>query len=447
MKSIGLLLSSLCCLTLAHAAKPNFIIIMADDMGYGDASCYGGKINTPHLDRMAKEGMKFTDFHSSGNVCSPTRAGLMTGRYQHRAGIPGVINADPKVGAHHHGLNPDVEQTFSKLLKEAGYATAISGKWHLGYTKNFNPVHHKFDRFNGFVSGNIDFHSHYDRMEVFDWWENLELKKEEGYSTHLITKHAVDFIEKSKDGPFCLYVAHEAVHSPWQGPNDPPQRGPNKKPGIKFADRERAFTEMLIEMDKGVGEILDKLVELKLDKNTFVFFLSDNGPAGGSAGPLRGRKGSNWEGGHRVPGLAWWPGTIPAGKTCEQLGISLDLMPTMLRLAEVEVPKGHQLDGLDLTPWLLKEEDLFRRELFWQGPNPNSMMAMRQGDWKLMVGVAGKEKDFIGLYNLAEDLGEKNNLADKNPEQVADMKKALEAWFEEVTKNSTPQRNQAAPTP
>ena len=447
MKAIRPLLLSVCFLSSAEATKPNFIIIMADDMGYGDASCYGGEIQTPHLDRMAKEGMRFTDFHSSGNVCSPTRAGLMTGRYQHRAGIPGVINADPKRGAHHHGLNPDVEVTFSKLLKEAGYATAISGKWHLGYTKNFNPVHHKFDRFNGFVSGNIDFHSHYDRMGVFDWWENLELKKEEGYSTHLITKHAVDFIEKSKDGPFCLYVAHEAVHSPWQGPNDPAERGPNKKPGIKFADRERPFKEMLIEMDKGVGEILDKLVELKLDKNTFVFFLSDNGPAGGSAGPLRGRKGSNWEGGHRVPGIAWWPGAIPAGKTSDQLGISLDLMPTMLSMAGVKAPEGHEFDGVDLSPVLKNEKSLGERALFWQGPNPKSMMAMRKGDWKLMVGVAGKEKDFVGLYNLAKDIGEKSDLAAKHPQRVVEMKNAMEAWYEEVTKNSTPQRNQAAPTP
>ena len=226
MKTALSLLVAVMATAAAETSKPNFIIIMADDMGYGDAGCYGGEIPTPNLDRMAKEGMRFTDFHSSGNVCSPTRAGLMTGRYQQRAGIPGVINADPKVGAHHHGLHPEKEITFSKLLKQAGYATAICGKWHLGYTKNFNPVHHGFDRFNGFVSGNIDFHSHYDRMGVFDWWDGLELRKEEGYSTHLITKQALDFIEKSKDGPFCLYVAHEAVHAPWQGPNDPPERGP-----------------------------------------------------------------------------------------------------------------------------------------------------------------------------------------------------------------------------
>ena len=438
---IGLILTEL----NTAADSPNFIIIMADDMGYGDASCYGGKIKTPQLDRMAEEGMRFTDFHSSGNVCSPTRAGLMTGRYQQRAGIPGVIDADPKIGAHYHGLHPDKEVTFSKLLRQAGYATAIIGKWHLGYTKNFNPLHHKFDRFNGFVSGNICFQAHYDRMGIFDWWDGLELKNEKGYSTHLINKHALDFIEKSKGAPFCLYVAHEAVHSPWQGPNDPPVRGPNKQPSIKFNDRHRAFSEMLAEMDKGVGQILDKLEELKIADKTFVFFLSDNGPAGGSAGPLRGRKGSNWEGGHRVPGIAWWPGKIPAGKTTDQLAISLDLMPTMLAMANLSAPKGHKFDGVDLTPLLINGKTLGARTLYWQGSNPDGMLGMRDGTWKLIASPKSAKKKFVGIYDLSTDIGEKNNLIDNYSERVAKMMASLETWLVEVTENSTPQRNHAAP--
>ena len=278
----------------AHA-KPNLILIMADDMGYGDASCYGGSTATPHLDRMAGEGMRFTDFHSSGNVCSPTRAGLMTGRYQRRAGIPGVINADPALESHSVGLDPDREITFAELLRDAGYATAVFGKWHLGYEARFSPVHHGFERFRGFVSGNIDYHSHYDRMETYDWWDGLEQIEEDGYTTHLITKHAIEFIEANRERPFCLYVPHEAVHSPFQGPDDPPQRGPAKAPGRQAngeppeASRERAFSQMLVELDKSVGAILGKVRELGLSEKTFVFFLSDNGPAGvGSAGPLRG---------------------------------------------------------------------------------------------------------------------------------------------------------------
>ena len=430
MSSVLLLLG----LHLHAFAKPNLIVIMADDMGYGDAGCYGGSIATPNLDRMAAEGMRFTDFHSSGNVCSPTRAGLLTGRYQQRAGIPGVINADPKVGAHHHGLYPEKEITFAELLSSAGYTTAIFGKWHLGYAKKFNPMHHGFDQFRGFVSGNIDYHSHYDRMEKHDWWDGLALIKEEGYSTHLITKHAVDFIKENKDQPFCLYVAHEAVHSPWQGPGDPPQRGPDK--GSTQRDegtKERAFAEMLIEMDKGVGEILNTLKALELSGKTFVFFLSDNGPAGGSAGPLRGRKGSNWEGGHRVPGIAWWPGRIRAGATSDQLAISLDLMPTMLAMAGISAPEGHVFDGVDLTPVLTGGKTFPDRKLFWNG------QAMRDGAWKVIRSGKGTEKGSVGLYNVAQDIGEQNNLAQQYPERVTSMLRAIEAWKADVAENATPQ--------
>ena len=424
---------------ISATARPNLIVIMADDMGYGDASCYGGSIPTPHLDRMAAQGMRFTDFHSSGHVCSPTRAGLLTGRYQQRAGIPGVINADPKINAHHFGLDPEREITFARLLKKDGYATAAIGKWHLGYTPKFNPTHHGFDTFRGFVSGNIDYQSHYDRMGKFDWWNGLEKSQESGYSTHLITRHALNFIEEQKDKPFCLYVAHEAVHAPWQGPNDPAVRGPNKKAGVKWPGRQRAFKEMLIEMDKGVGEILAKVEALGLSEKTFVFFLSDNGPAGGSSGPLRGRKGSHWEGGHRVPAIAWWPGKIPAGTTSDALAISLDLMPTMLAMAGVSVPDKHQLDGIDLTSMITEDKALPARQLFWNGK------AMRDGPWKLILGGKGTSANFVGLYHLSEDIGEKDNLAGKHPERVERMRHRLAEWHKEVTKGATPQPDSPQP--
>ena len=183
------------------AERPNFIVILADDMGYGDASCYGGKrFATPHLDRMAAQGMRFVDFHSSGVVCSPTRAGLLTGRYQQRAGVPGVINADPAKNRH-HGLQL-AEVTFAEALRAAGYRTALFGKWHLGYDKKFHPPHQGFDEFRGFVSGNVDYIAHIDRMGFADWWQGRELKDESGYSTHLITEHAVRFVESNKDAPF-----------------------------------------------------------------------------------------------------------------------------------------------------------------------------------------------------------------------------------------------------
>jgi len=414
----------------AEEAGPNFVIIMADDLGYGDTSTYGGWIETPQLDRMAAEGLKFTDFHASGNVCSPTRAGLLTGRYQQRAGIPAVINADPAVAAHRWGLHTS-EVTFAELLKQAGYATGLMGKWHLGYTKDFNPVHHGFDAFRGYVSGNVDYISHYDRMETYDWWNGLELVEEEGYSTHLITKHALRFIEEHKAGPFCLYVAHEAVHGPYQGPDDPPQRGPQKA-RAKNPDVKAAYRTMMAEMDKGVGEVLEAIRRHDLAERTLVFFFSDNGAnKNGSNAPLRGFKGSNWEGGHREPAIAWWPGEIQPGTVTDQLAISLDLMPTMLELAGAEVPKGHRLDGVSLVPVLLEGKSVGTRQLFWNG------RAMRDGAWKLLID--GKGAEGAGLYNLEEDIGEQNNLAEKYPERAQAMLEAIEAWKEDVAAGATPQ--------
>ncbi len=415
--------------TPAKTRKPNFIIILADDMGYGDAGCYDGWIDTPNLDRLAAEGLKFTDFHSSGAVCSPTRAGLMTGRYQERAGIPGVVNADPKVAAHHTGLFPS-EVTFPEPLKDAGYTSGLMGKWHLGYSKKFNPMHHGFDRFRGYVSGNIDYVSHYDRMGVYDWWDGLEHVKEEGYCTYLITKHAVKFIEDNRDRPFCLYVAHEAVHSPDQAPGDPAQRGPEAARGKREKrPLKETYALMMKAMDKGIGEIRAKVKQLGLAENTLIFFFSDNGPRnGGSAGPLRGRKGSVYEGGHREPAVAWWPGRIKPGTVSKDLSISIDLMPTMLELAGASVPAGHKLDGISLAAHMLKGKPLGRRKLFWRGE------AMRDGHWKLVK--AGKTSE---LYDLKADLGEMTNVADQHADRTRQMEAALEAWKKDVATGATAQ--------
>ena len=422
---IALLLTGVfvCHVSVAEDTKPNFVIILADDLGYGDLSCYGGTILTPALDGLARQGVRFTDFHSSGHVCSPTRAGLVTGRYQQRAGIAGVINADPKLPVHHTGLSTD-EITFAELLRQAGYATAIMGKWHLGYKKKFNPLHHGFDQFHGFVSGNIDYHSHYDRMESYDWWDGMEHAHEEGYSTHLITNHAVKFIAETarQQQSFCLYIAHEAVHNPWQGPQDPIVRGPDKLAGAKLNPK-RAFREMLIELDRSVELVLEALDKNNVADNTLVFFCSDNGPAGGSAGPLRGRKGSHWEGGHRVPAICRWPNRVASGRTNRELCITLDLMPTMLAAAQVSVPNDHPLDGQDLLPVLTSGPQLPNRKLFWNGK------AMRHGPWKLIV---PKGSDSPQLYHLDDDLGESKDLARDHSQRVSAMLADLAAWTLDV---------------
>lgn len=433
----GVLLSCLSFAPILYAQsdeRPNFIVIMADDMGYAGLSCYGNPyFKTPHLDRLAAEGIKFSDFHSSGVVCSPTRAGLVTGRYQQRTGVDGVVNADPKHPYYKRGLAQD-ELTFADVLGDAGYATGLFGKWHLGYSKKFNPTHNGFDRFVGFVSGNIDYISHYDRMGTFDWWHDLELNQEEGYSTHLINQHTLKFIEANKDRPFCVYVAHEAIHNPNQGPNDPAIRGPDKQPRQNLSPVNKAVKEMTLAMDDGVGEIVAKLKELDLDRKTLVLFFSDNGGTGEnrSTGPkLRGRKGSVWEGGHRVPSIAWWPGKIESGQTTDQLAMTLDVMPTLIELADVKLPDDHKLDGVSLASHLLEGQPLAPRKRFWGHTNGNGKKsyAMRDGHWKLVVEPNGKSH----LARLDTDLKEANNLADQEPQRLNEMLSALEAWKQDVS--------------
>ena len=414
-------------------ARPNFVVILADDMGYGDSSVYDGWIETPQMERMAKGGLTFTDFHSSGLVCSPTRAGLMTGRYQQRAGIPGVVNADPDHPDHHRGLQLS-EVTFAELLVGAGYQTGMFGKWHLGYDPKYNPVRHGFQWFRGFVSGNIDYISHYDRMETYDWWDGpTRVGPVDGYLTHLITNSAVKFIHDFKDRPFCLYVAHGAVHTPIQAPDGPVLRGPEKGLTARKRSRDATSKLMMKALDDGVGAILDALEETGIAKRTLVVFFSDNGAAAHMrSDPLRGRKGQVWEGGHRVPAIAWWPGRIKSGTKTGELCISLDLMPTMLDLAGLSQPTDRKLDGVSLKSLLLEGKPLGSRQLFWNG------VAMRDGPWKLITKAKGL-RGGPALYNLAEDLSESRNVAARHPARVDAMVASLARWRADVASGITPQ--------
>jgi arylsulfatase A-like enzyme len=406
----------------------NFIVILADDLGYGDLSVYDGWVATPHLERMAAEGITFTDFHTSGVVCSPTRAGLVTGRYQQRAGIPAVINADPKLATHRVGLQAE-EHTFAELLGSAGYRTAIFGKWHLGYLPKHNPVHHGFERFRGFVSGNVDYASHFDRMGTHDWWDDDERVPEAGYLTHLITEHAVRFIDERAGEPFCLYVPHGAVHTPIQATGDPAMRGPDT--GTIERRRRQTVRLMTTALDESVGAILDAVERNGLASRTLVLFLSDNGGAAHMRNdPLRGRKGTLFEGGHRVPALAWWPGRVEPGTRTDALCSSLDVMPTMLDLAGVAAPLDRPLDGVSLSPVLFDGAAPPRR-LFWNGK------AMRDGDWKLVF--RPKEGTAPMLFDLSVDLAEQNDLAAEHPERVEAMLAALAAWRDDVHAHATPQ--------
>ncbi|MEM9327176.1 MAG: sulfatase-like hydrolase/transferase, partial [Bacteroidota bacterium] len=333
--------------------RPNIIIILADDLGYGELGCYGNaNIQTPHLDQLAANGLRFTDFHSNGAVCSPTRAALMTGRYQQRSGIEGVVYA---FGEKREVGLPIAEETMADLLKEEGYATGLVGKWHLGYRKEFNPVRQGFDEFVGYVSGNVDYHSHYDGVGIYDWYDKEDSLYEEGYTTDLITQHSIAFIQRNKDQPFFLYIAHEAPHYPFQVRSDPAFRVPGGDPSQvgREGDVEQKIMRMTEIMDEGIGAVWQTLKDLDLDQNTLIFFLSDNGgePRANNS-PLRGHKGHLWDGGHRVPAIAHCPGRIASGVT-DQTAMSMDLLPTVLAISGAEA-SGLELDGTDLTPLIFE---------------------------------------------------------------------------------------------
>ena len=410
--------------------KPNIVIIMADDLGFGDLSCYGNTfINTPHLDQMAAEGMKFTDFHSNGAVCSPTRAALLTGKYQQRVGIEGVVTAKS-----HRTVGLDLEEvTFADALKQEGYRTGIMGKWHVGYPAEFNPVHQGFDEYRGFVSGNVDYHSHIDQENYEDWWKQNRLTPEEGYATDLITKHATDFIKANHDEPFLLYIAHGAPHSPNQGRQSPPVRGPAAK-AKKQSAQERAtiYKEMIEVMDEGIGAVITTLKDLAIEQNTLVFFFSDNGPSSrGSSGGLHGAKGSVWEGGHRVPAIAWWPGSIQPAQQAKETVMTMDVFPTIVSLSGAK--KNLDWDGIDISEVLLNNATLPERQLFWRHFNnagTKQSSAVRSGDWKLVrLGAEATPQ----LYDLQQDLAEQNNLATKYPDKLLELTKDLEQWEKKVS--------------
>ncbi len=401
---------------------------MADDLGYGDIGCYGNtRISTPNIDYLAENGLKFMDYHSNGPICSPTRAALLTGRYQQRSGIEAVVSAK---NHRHTGMSLS-ETTFAEVLKKANYVTALFGKWHLGYSPDFNPVRQGFDEFTGFVSGNIDYHSHIDQEGYEDWWQSMDMRPENGYTTDLITSHGVRFIEQNKAKPFCLYLAHESPHYPFQGRNDPADRSPGDPKPLHGSrkDKQDAYKEMIEAMDEGIGKILQSLKRLNLERQTFVFFCSDNGAMAGvgSNGILKGSKGTLFEGGHRVPAIAYWPGTIPSGVVTRETAMSMDLFPTIVAIAGIPSTDKCSLDGIDFTRLIIKGEKLNKRPIFWK---LNKQKAVRSGDWKLYI-----IDDQLMLYNLEEDIEEKNNVTGTHPELVKTLKSKLTAWEHDVSLN------------
>lgn len=425
--------------TASDSDKPNIVLIMADDLGYGDIGCYGSTVHkTPNLDALAKGGMRFTDFHSNGAMCSPTRAALLTGRYQQRAGIQSVLSSKstPEAGLALENV------TFAEVLKQAGYTTAMYGKWHLGIPTKFNPVQQGFDEYIGFLSGGSDYHSHISRGGEPDWWKNDKLKPEEGYTTELLSDHAVRFIKANKDKPFCVYVPYQAVHFPFQGPNDEADRvvggdyWSDAKYGRRYKpieERKKAYKEMVESMDAGIGKIVETIKKSGLEKKTLIFFTSDNGAYSwvGSNLPCSGQKGGLLEGGHRVPAIAYWPGKIKPGSVTDQTVLTMDLFPTMEAIAKAKKPADLKLDGVDVSTVLFEDKKLPERTVFWRISKEG---VIRKGSWKLLMRPKRKDNEaFTGLFNLADDIGEKNNLAEKDPKMVEQLTAEYQAWEKEVT--------------
>ncbi len=444
----------------AHASNPNFIIIFTDDQGYGDLSCFGSKtIKTPHIDRLASEGRKFTSFMVASPVCTPSRAALLTACYPKR------------VGMHQHvlfpssrkGLHPG-EHTIADHLKAQGYATACFGKWHLGHQPEVLPTSNGFDTYYGIPYSNDMNHPDnkgkprggWQGMDIL-WndpestltkWKTplfedekiVELPVDQRTITRRCTQKAIDFVTANKEKPFFVYLPHSMPHIPLYVPDD-----------VRDPDPKNAYINTIEHIDTEVGRLLDALDELKLTSKTYVIYTTDNGPwlpfkhHGGSAGPLREGKGTTFEGGQRVPCLIRGPG-IPAGTVCSELAGTIDILPTIAALTGKPLPAGKKVDGLDVSSlWMGKTKESPRKE-FLHYTSRGDLQGIRQGSWKLLVknqrGRRNQNRNAptnsgqVLLFDLSKDLGEQNNLADQHPDLVKKLRQRMEALDKEITANA-----------
>lgn len=421
-----LLLTALAAAQSAKAPpkRPNVVLILVDDMGYGDLSCYGCRdIKTTHIDKLAAGGVRLTDFYSNGPVCTPTRAALMTGRWQQRVGLEWAISP----GMKEPGL-PAKETSLARMLKDAGYGTGMFGKWHLGYKPEFGPNAHGFDEFSGLLSGNVDHYSHKENNGEHDWYENEKNTEVKGYSTDLITARAVDFIKRKGKDPFFLYVPYNSVHWPFQPPDKPDDV---REKATWHNGTRKDYAAMLQRIDDGVGQITRALEDARVADNTLVIFTDDNGGERLSDnGPLFHHKATLWEGGIRVPCILRWPGTIPAGAVSNQPAITMDLTATILAACEVKPPEGRALDGVNLLPVLTGKADMPVRAFFWRIDRADrKQKAVRMGNWKYV-----RDGAIEMLFDLSRDVGERKDLGYQNPEKLADLRKLLADWEAEMAR-------------
>ncbi|MFL2942760.1 MAG: sulfatase [Limisphaerales bacterium] len=439
---------------ILQAAKPNFVIIFTDDQGYGDLSCFGSKtIKTPNIDRIAKEGRKFTSFMVASPVCTPSRAALLTGCYPKRVGMHQHV----LFPASTKGLNAK-EHTIADHLKGQGYATACFGKWHLGHHKETLPTANGFDTYFGIPYSNDMNHPDnkgkprggWQGMDIL-WadpestltkWKTplfedekiVELPVDQRTITRRCTQKSIDFIKANKDKPFFVYIPHSMPHIPLYVPDD-----------VRDPDPKKAYINTIEHIDAEVGRLLKTIDDLKLADNTYVIYTTDNGPwlpflhHGGSAGPLRDGKGTTFEGGQRVPYVMRGPG-IPAGTVCDELTGTIDLLPTIAAITGKALPKGKKIDGVNVSGlWKGTEKNSPRTE-FLHYTSRGDLEGIRSEKWKLLIKKPRRNPNNkppeVFLFDLSKDLGEQNNLAEAKPAVVRDLRARMETLDAEITKNA-----------
>ena len=418
---------------------PNVVLVMMDDLGYGDLGSYGAPdVRTPNIDRLAREGVRLTDAYANGPVCTPTRAALISGRYQQRVGLEWVLTISP--ADRELGL-PAPGTSLPALLKTNGYATGLIGKWHLGTKPEFGPNAHGFDEFYGFLGGA---HSYYtNRAEIArvgpgapDLFENTTPVEATGYLTDEITRRAVSFIARHAAAPFFLEVAYNAVHWPFQPPDRPPTeaelragRPLRQMPDDSVTATRQDYVRMLERADRGVGEILAVLDQRGLTSNTLVVFTNDNGGEWLSRNaPMFHRKGTLWEGGIRVPLILRWPGELPRGKVSRQVAITMDITASILAASGARAPASYRSDGIDILAILRGKAPVVERRLFWRAVRPDRQQrAARFGQWKLLVDASQ-----LLLFDLSVDPGERTDLAARRPDLVVTLKRLLADWEADV---------------
>jgi len=410
--------------------RPNLVFILADDLGYADLGCYGGRAAgageaapescSPVLDRMTREGLRFTEGYANSSVCSPTRFALMTGRWQHRlrGGADEPISSRSR-GSPVLGLPPE-HPTLPSLLRDAGYATALVGKWHLGYPPHFHPLKSGYMEFFGALSGGMDYFTHRDTAGVHDLWDGEAEVHRTGYLTDLLSERAVQYVKRKRKEPFLLSLHYNAPHWPWETRADEAEAKRIEKIWHTDGGSVRAYQAMIHHMDEGIGAVLAALPD---PENTLVVFTSDNGGERFSdTWPLVGKKMDLLEGGIRVPYIVRWPARVKAGGVTAQHAITMDWVATFLEAAGARAHPAYPLDGLSLLKVLEDARATFARDLFWR-MKYRAQRAVRSGDWKYF---ASEDGEF--LFNLARDARERANLAKREPAKLAELRAKYEAW-------------------